>query len=38
VRRHADDLDRRYVETTLRRLCDLAEDHAFLERWRLVVG
>ena len=34
VRRHAAKLDRKYIERTLRELCDLAEDHAFLKRWR----
>ena len=34
VRRHGRALDRAYVERTLRALCDHAEDHAFLERWR----
>jgi len=36
VRRHAEKLDRRYIEATLRKVCDLAEDHAILERWRAV--
>lgn len=34
LRRHRETLDRKYVEATLRRVCDLAEDHAILERWR----
>ena len=34
LRRHGSKLDRRYIETTLRRVCDLAEDHAILDRWR----
>jgi hypothetical protein len=34
LKRHREKLDRNYVETTLRRVCDLAEDHAILERWR----
>jgi len=33
LRRHEETLDRAYVERTLRALCDLAEDHAFLGRW-----
>lgn len=38
LRRHAGDLDRAYVERVLGQLCDLAEDHAILERWRGVLA
>jgi hypothetical protein len=34
LKRHRETFDRSYVETTLRRVCDLAVDHAILERWR----
>ncbi|MEP6862973.1 MAG: hypothetical protein ABJE66_20265 [Deltaproteobacteria bacterium] len=34
LKRHREKLDRDYVEATLSRVCDLAEDHAILERWR----
>ena len=34
MRRHGQAIDRKYVERTLHALCDLAGDHAFLERWR----
>jgi hypothetical protein len=34
LRRHGAALDRGYVEATLRDVCDLAEDHAILDRWR----
>lgn len=34
MRRHGGKLDHKYVETTLSKVCDLAEDHAFLARWR----
>ena len=37
VRRHVDGLDRAYVERVLGQLCDLAEDHALLDRWRQLV-
>ncbi len=37
VRRHGKKLDRRYVETTLEQVCELAEDHEFLGRWRRLV-
>ena len=36
LRRHGSKLDRRYIEETLGRVCDLAEDHAILDRWRKV--
>ncbi len=38
VRRHGDKLDRRYIETTLERVCELAEDHEILDRWRRLLG
>jgi hypothetical protein len=38
VKRHAARLDRKYVERSLAELCELAEDHAYLERWRAVLG
>ena len=38
VRRHASKLDRAYVEKVLRQLCDLAEDHAVLDRWRALLS
>jgi len=39
VRRHGDKLDRRYVERVLTQVCELAEDHAILDRWRaLLIG
>lgn len=34
LRRHGSKLDRRYIEATLRKVCDLAEDHAILDRWK----
>ena len=34
VRRRDAKLDRKYIEKTLRALCDLGEGHAVLERWR----
>jgi hypothetical protein len=34
VRRHGAKLDAGYVERTLTQVCELAEDHAILERWR----
>ncbi|MEO6776402.1 MAG: nucleotidyltransferase [Kofleriaceae bacterium] len=36
VRRHGNHLDRRYIERTLEAVCELAEDHVVLERWRTV--
>lgn len=33
LRRHGASLDRRYIERTLARVCDLAEDHEILSRW-----
>ncbi|MEO8550717.1 MAG: hypothetical protein ABI678_12115, partial [Kofleriaceae bacterium] len=36
VRRHDTTLDRAYIETTLGEVCDLAEDHAILDRWHVV--
>lgn len=38
LRRHEETLDRAYVEQTLRAVCDLAEDHAILERWRALLA
>ena len=38
VRRHGTTLDVKYVERTLQKVCELAEDHAVLERWRAVRG
>lgn len=38
LRRHASKLDRRYIEATLQNVCDLAEDHAVLERWRALAS
>ncbi len=38
MRRHARAFDRKYVERTLRALCDVAEDDVFLSRWRAVSG
>lgn len=37
-RRHGPALDRAYVRRTLQKLCDLAEDHVYLERWRRLEG
>ncbi len=34
MRRHGATIDRPYIARTLQALCDLAEDHVFLERWR----
>jgi predicted nucleotidyltransferase len=36
VRRHARTLDRPYVERTLARVCELAADTQFLDRWRAI--
>lgn len=38
VRRHGDKLDRQYIEITLERVCELAEDHEILDRWRRLIG
>jgi Nucleotidyl transferase of unknown function (DUF2204) len=34
VRRHGAKLDRRYIQVTLEKVCELAEDHEILDRWR----
>ncbi len=34
MRRHGSKIDRGHIERTLQKLCDMAEDHAFLDRWR----
>ncbi|MBA3464730.1 MAG: nucleotidyltransferase [Deltaproteobacteria bacterium] len=38
IRRHGPDLNRRYVEATLEKVCELAEDHEILARWRRLIG
>ncbi len=34
MRRHGSTMDRGHIQRTLEKLSDLAEDHAFLDRWR----
>ena len=38
VRRHGPKLDRRYVQRILMQVCDVAEDHTVLARWRQVLA
>lgn len=38
IRRHGTKLDRRYIEVTLEKVCELAEDHEILDRWRGLSG
>ncbi len=38
LRRHGPKLDRRYVEATLEKVCELAEDHEIVDRWRRLIG
>jgi hypothetical protein len=38
VQRHGPKLDRNYIERVLTKVCDLAEDHAYLTRWKRLLA